>query len=820
MTLAALMRRRRRAALNRELLLADGVPYTAHLTPAVVHTRAGHYVQAFRIGGASFETADDSAINDWHERLNLLWRTIASPQLSVWTHLIRRRVVPQVTMTGLQGFAAGLQRAYQRRLDQERLRVSDLYLALVYRPLGAEILKQGRRLARRGNAEPPFVILRDALDTCEQLAEQLHSGLRRYDPERLETYSSGPVVRSGVLDYFGFLLNGESQALTVPRGPLSAHLATSRVFFGTEAIEYRLPSGRRLAAMLAIKEYPTPTTPGLLNALLRADYSLILTQSYTFLPKATAQSLLGRQFNRMVSAGDLAVSQAQALKIALDQLSSNEFVLGDHHLSLQVQTEIAAAEPGPAAEQWRALESSVADARVRLGDAGIVAAREDLALEAAFWGQLPGNFRERARRAPISSRNFAALAPFHNFPSGRATGNHWGEALAVLCTSSGAPYHLSLHASDPRDPDGGARKDTGHTFLCGPTGSGKTVFLGFCVAMLTRQGATQVVLDKDHGLEVLVRALGGEYRALESGRPTGLNPLQLEPDAANLEFMRSWLARLVTAPAGELTAREQADLVQALTGTMALPQSDRRLSRVLEFLDPTDPAGLHARLSRWSADTGGEYGWVFDHRDDRIIPLLGARHVLGFDVTDFLRAPDLRGPVTMYLFHLLRRLLDGRRLVVWMDEFATLLADSAFTSFAQDGLKTWRKMNAVAAFATQSAADVLHSPIARTLVEQTPTKVFFPNPDADRRDYVDGLGLSEREFALVRHQLAPGSRRFLLKQSAASVVCELDLKGMDLELKVISGRTTTVRRVRALIDQLGAEPETWLAGLANQKEDV
>ena len=819
MTLAALIRQRRRA-LDRELLLVDGVPYTAHLTPAVIHTRGGHYVQAFRIGGASFETADDAAINDWHERLNLLWRTIASPQLSVWTHIIRRRVTPQIAMAGLDGFAAALQRAYQQRLNQERLRVNELYLALVYRPQGAEVLKHGARIGGRVSAEQQLALQRDALDTCEQLADQLRTGLRRYDPERLETYPSEKITRSALLEYVGTLINGEPQAVTLPRGPLSEHLATSRIYFGAEAIEYRMPAGRRLAAILAIKEYPTPTTPGLLNSLLRTDYSLVLTQSYTFLPKATAQSLLARQYNRMVSAGDLAVSQAQALRLALDQLSSNEFVLGDHHLSLQVQTEIAAAEVGSAAEQWRALESSVADARVRLGDAGIVAAREDLALEAAFWAQLPGNFRDRPRRAPISSRNFAALAPFHNFPSGRATGNHWGDALAVLCTSSGGPYHLSLHASDPRDPEGGTRKDTGHSFLCGPTGSGKTVFLGFCVALLTRQGATQVLLDKDHGLELLVRALGGEYRSLETGRATGLNPLQLEPDPANLEFLRGWLARLAAPLSGELTAREQADLVQALAGTMALPRSDRRLSRVLEFLDPTDALGPHARLARWSADAGGEYGWVFDHREDRIVPLLGERDVLGFDVTDFLRVAALRGPVTMYLFHLLRRLLDGRRLVVWMDEFATLLADSAFTSFAQDGLKTWRKMNAVAAFATQSAADVLQSPIARTLVEQTPTKVFFPNPDADRRDYVDGLGLSEREFALVRHQLAPGSRRFLLKQAAASVVCELDLKGMDLALKVISGRTATVRQVRALIDRVGADPEAWLAALANEKEDV
>jgi len=78
--------------------------------------------------------------------------------------------------------------------------------------------------------------------------------------------------------------------------------------------------------------------------------------------------------------------------------------------------------------------------------------------------------------------------------------------------------------------DGGSRKDAGHALICGPTGSGKTVFIGFLIAMLTRQGITQIVFDKDRGLEILIRALGGAYFPLKSGTPTGFNPLQL-PDA-------------------------------------------------------------------------------------------------------------------------------------------------------------------------------------------------------------------------------------------------------------------------------------------------
>lgn len=459
----------------------------------------------------------------------------------------------------------------------------------------------------------------------------------------------------------------------------------------------------------------------------------------------------------------------------------------------------------------RVLNESVALARTWLGETGMVVAREDLAMESAFWAQLPGNFGFRPRKAPVTSRNFAGLAPFHNFPVGRASGNHWGEALALFATSARSPYYFSLHASDPREADGGSRRDTGHTFICGPTGSGKTVFLGFCVAMLAKAGATQVIFDKDRGLEILVRALGGAYAPLKCGQATGFNPLALPDSPSQREFLRVWLRALVARPGSSLTVREEADLEQALLGTLALePTSSRRLSRLIEFLDSTDAEGMYARLARWCAACDGEYAWVFDGAETRGEEWLACGSVVGFDVTEFLESPAIRTPITLYLFHRVRQALDGRRLVVWMDEFAKLLGDPAFEGFARDGLKTWRKLNAIAAFATQSPSDVLASPIARTLVEQTPTKVLFPNLEAQRAEYVDGFGLSEREFELIGRELTPGSRRFLVRQGMQGVVCELNLRGFEYELAVISGRAENVQRISALMEELGETPEAWL----------
>ena len=154
--------------------------------------------------------------------------------------------------------------------------------------------------------------------------------------------------------------------------------------------------------------------------------------------------------------------------------------MGDHHLSVLVR-----------ADSPKALLDNMARARRVLADGGAVVAREDLGLEAAFWAQLPGQFRYRARAGAITSRNFAALSPFHTYPSGRSDGNQWGPAVACFKTASDGPYHFSFHVGD-----------LGNTFVCGPSGSGKTVFITFTLAQAEKLGAQLVLFDKDRGAEL------------------------------------------------------------------------------------------------------------------------------------------------------------------------------------------------------------------------------------------------------------------------------------------------------------------------------
>jgi type IV secretion system protein VirB4 len=248
---------------------------------------------------------------------------------------------------------------------------------------------------------------------------------------------------------------------------------------------------------------------------------------------------------------------------------------------------------------------------------------------------------------------------------------------------------------------------------------------------------------------------------------------------------------------------------------MGAQQERRRLSSVLEFLDPSDANGLHARLQRWCR--GGQLGWLFDNQEDTLN--VEGTPIVGFDVTDFLDNPETRTPTIMYLFHRIQTLIDGRRVPIFMDEFGRLLDDQEFEDLAKNKLVTIRKQDGFLVMFTQSPKQVLNSPIAFAIIEQSATKIFLPNPAADRDDYVDGFKLTEREFEIIK-ELGEKSRKMLIKQGENSVVAELNLRGFNDELAVLSGNTATSMLVERLVMERGAAPEKWLTEFHKVRSSV
>jgi type IV secretion system protein VirB4 len=225
---------------------------------------------------------------------------------------------------------------------------------------------------------------------------------------------------------------------------------------------------------------------------------------------------------------------------------------------------------------------------------------------------------------------------------------------------------------------------------------------------------------------------------------------------------------------------------------------------------------LYERLGRWCE--GGALGWVFDQANDQLMDLDEAS-IIAFDTTEFMDLPEVRTPVMLYLLQVMEELVNGERLIYVISEFWKALDHEIFSDFAKQKQKTIRKQNGLGIFDTQSPSDVLRHPIGRTMVEQSVTKIFLANPEAVREEYVEGFGLSEAEFEVVRGLGAQGGRRFLVKQDHTSAICELDLSGMDDFITVLSATTDNVALLDAVRARHGNDPLLWLPELLREVQD-
>lgn len=766
----------------RERLFSEYVPLLSHVSDRVMQLDDHSALAMFEIEGLPWETAEPETINQWHARWNMTLQNISSDTIVLYAYQCRGAADPSVYPQGnfRAPFAETLDTLYRARLFDRSMYWNRLLLGVQVRPhryAGEWVGEQVSRRQRVGK-EAPEEAVEDRVRRLEDICGLLAADLAPYHPRRLGVVQRNRALFSEIAEAIAFAVTGIQRPIGLNTGRIGNALLSERIITGSEAIEIRAPGRSYFAAMLGMREYPSMTWPGMFGALAAASYRCTVAQSFRFIGKADAHTLMTRRQNRMLSADDKARSQMTELDEAADHLASNRLVLGDHSLGFCV---FASSLP--------ALNEVVTAAWRDLADSGIVVAREDRALEAAYASMIPGNSRFRVRPGAITSRNFCAMAPLHNFPAGAVNG-HWGQPTALFRTTGGTPYRFHLHVND-----------LGNTFVSGRAGSGKTTWLGFIITQADRVGAQVVLWDKDQGLEILTRALGGSY--LRLCIPTGLSLLKgLENTETNRLFQAQVIRGLIVAGAKtyELTPEEDRRLHVGLRSVMTLPAEDRWLGEVRAFLG-TAPEGAGARLEKWC--WGGEFGGVVDCPEDTLT--LDAS-VIGFDQTAILDNPMARGPVMALLFFRVESLIDGRKLLFIIDEFWKSLLDPAFTDLVHDKLKTLRKRNSPMLLATQSPTDALRSVISHTIREQCPTQIYFSNGKASPEDHGEnGMQLTAPEFEIVR-ALPEGSGLFLLKQGNHSVIAQLPLGGMDDEIAVLSGREETVRVLDRARELAGDDP--------------
>lgn len=773
--------------IHKEQAAGSMLPYTLHLDEHTVLLRDGRMMQVLQLDGLLFETADADEINYRLELRDSLLKAIGSSRFSLYHHVLRRRVNPDIPGEFPDRFSASVDSIWRERREKRALYANELYVAIIRRPeSGARGIGSAfaRMLARPAERSAARIAEMHALDAAR---DAVKAALAAYRPRLLGTQETRHGTISEPLEYLSALFNGYDQHVLLPCGDIGDHIPGRRVSFGAQALELGATSqaGRRFSAIVSIKDYPGMTSPGMLDGLLRLPVEMTLTQSFAFVDRASALSRLNLTLRRMKAADDEALGLREELAEARDAVASGRAGFGEHHLTIAVH--------GDSLSQ---VDAGVAEVQAAMTDLSMISVREDIGLEPAFWAQFPGNEDFIARKALVSTRNFASLASWHSFAIGQTHGTHWGVPITLLETTAAGPYHFNFHQGD-----------LGNFTVIGPSGSGKTVVLNFLIAQAQRIQPRIVFFDKDRGAELFLRAMGGVYDVLRPGQPSGLNPLMLPDTSDNRRFLIEWIARLV---GNGLSADEQALIETAIDTNMRAPVHLRRLrhfSQLLRGGSRPHAGDLAAQLEPWI--NSGEHSWLFDNVADS---LAVDQRVIGFDMTRLLDDPRTRTPAMMYLFHRVEERLDGTPAIIVVDEGWKALDDDVFVARIRDWEKTIRKRNGIVGFATQSAEDALESRIASAIVEQAATQIFMPNPRAKEEHYCTGFGLTRHELEIIR-VLPDHTRSFLIKHGRDSVVAQLDLSQEPDLLTILSSRESTVRQLDEIRREVGDEPLNWMPRL-------
>jgi type IV secretion system protein VirB4 len=772
----------------KEARAGDRLPYARLIDQHTMLLRDGSVMTAIQVPGLLFETEDSAALNAHAATREVMLRSTLDARFALYHHVIRRRVDIDLEAEFDDALSAHIDARWKERLGSGSLFINDQFITLIRRPARG---KAGiaEKLAKMWNRKGQSEIEADPKDirSLKGAATGMIASLGAYNAQLLGDYSgSTDRTNNEILELLSALYNGEMRPVRRPSDDtdIGHMLPYRRASFGLDAMELRGSGAPDFSAMLSLKDYPDATSPGLMDGLLRLPYEMVVSESYAPSERQTARERMDLAIRRLRSVDEEAAAERADMLAARDALGNGAVGFGDHHLSVQVRS-----------ADLSQLDDATAACAAALADTGAIVVREDTNLEPSFWAQFPGNEQYIVRRAMISSANMASFGSLHGFALGQASGNHWGDAVTLLQTTSATPFFFNFHHGD-----------LGNFSVIGPSGSGKTVVMNFLAAQAQKFKPRTILFDKDRGAELFVRGIGGRYDRISAGEPTGFNPLSLPDTPTNRAFLRDWLGVLLKADGPE----ELATIAQAVDATYGNDPSLRRLRHFKELLSGArrpHPGDLPDRLSAWIMD--GENNWLFDNADDQLDL---SNRVLGFDMTALLDNPKLRTPTMMYLFHRIEERLDGSPTMILIDEGWKALDDEVFAARIRDWLKTLRKRNALVGFATQSARDALESRISTALVEQTATMIFMPNSRARHEDYCDGFGLTDHELALIR-SLPAHSRCFLVRQPDASVVVRLDLSNAPEVLTVLSGRESSVRRLDLLRAAVGDNPADWYPAL-------
>lgn len=758
-------------ALNRKL-----PRYGYPINRSVISLDNRKLMATVALKGMPFESESssrlESAFNTVKGFLNQLAKLHGS-NLAVWTHIVKRKDKLDQSYTFDSSFAQSFADKYVNSFTGERFFKTEYYITFVLNYKDS---------------------LEHATTDFDELLKITTSVLKSFDCSILKINDSG--TRCENIEFLSYLLNNDNKSIPITTSKVVDIVGKSDWHFGYDTLEIRNADSEtsKYATFYELDGLPLTTERGMWDFVLSQKCEFILTQSMVLMKSIKAMDVLNKQIN-LVTSGDNAEHELNEIETAKDYVATGEISFGDYHCSLAVFSE---------SEQGAILDGN--DLSSEFLARGTILKRSNLKSQFSFLSMLPAS-KTRIKPSPRTVTNLACTWSLHSYSQGKPLGNPIGDgsALMPLKTVSDTLFYLNCHASELTENVTG-QKYAGHTMLLGASGSGKTTLEGAMTAFLTRFNPQIFAIDYNRSTELFMRAFGAEYFTIREGIDTGLNPFQLNKTPELVSFLNRLVYRLTANNEGVLSEEEEDEIKKGIDSVMRLDLDKRCLSMLLQQVQLPS---LRSRLSKWCRSANGQLSWCLDSPTNKFNPADMDR--IGFDSTMLLegKGHPASEPILGTLFYLkdlMQR--EGRLMLTVVEEFWMPANFPLTQNIMKRVLKAGRLKNEFMILSSQSPEDAIHCDIFAAIVQQTATKIFLPNPDAEFESY-EKCNVTKGEFDKLK-LLDKTSRTFLVKQSNTSCFAKLDLYGFDEHLPIISGTEDDISECEAIRSKVGDNPELWI----------
>lgn len=597
-----------------------------------------------------------------------------------------------------------------------------------------------------------------------------------------------------MLSYYHSCISDKTFDIKVPETPIliDSYISDCDLVAGLEP-----KLGNSFLGVVSVLNFPSESVPGLLDKLNRLNLEYKWITRFICIEKLDAQKSLssyydkwfGNQTNLKQMIKEMLTNEAttninvDALNKANDINREKALLEADETSFGYYTTTIVVTN-----NNRSILNRNLEQIKNTLNSIGFTAEIESFNSMDSWLGGIPGNIVCNVRRPIMNTITLSHLLPISAVWAGDHKNDHLSSELSkkMKCkaieppllytqTSGNTPFRINIHYND-----------IGHTLICGPTGSGKSVLLALMTAEFKKYTNAQVfTFDKGASTRVLTKATGGSFYDLGEDN-LRFQPLANCDNSKECEWCQEWIEEILEAEEIKLVPEDKQFIWNSLTSVASLPKKNRTLSSFVGFIGGQSTK-IKEALTPYVGK--GAYAKYFDGNIDSITD----SKFQVFEMEKIAQSTKAITPTLSYLFHKIEtEKLDGSPTLITLDECWMFFDNEKFEAKIREWLKVLRKKNASVVFATQELSDIATSNILPAVLGACYTKIFLPDVNAKQnKDLYNLFGLNEREIEIIQTSIP--KMQYYYKSPKGSRLFELALSPLELSYVATSGETDQIK---------------------------